>query len=110
MGVTGSVYRINPHTGLSTRIATGFHAATNLAIDPRGHLYVASLGDGTISEKVHGRTVVVADLPNVVAVESAHGHLYASTAPAANEEDDGPSGPSAPSSPPPPGTVVILGR
>jgi hypothetical protein len=113
MGATGSVYRINPYTGHATRIATGFPAATNLAVDPHGHIYVASLADGTISRVVHRHGVVVATLPNVVAVEWANHHLYASTAPAANQAEDSPSGPDAqtgaPSGPPPSGTVVILG-
>ncbi len=110
IGVPGSVYRINPRTGHATRIATGFNSATNLAVDSRGNIYVASLGDGTISEVVHGRGVVVADLPGVVAVEWANGHLYASTAPAASEDEAASATPNDTGGPPPPGKVVILGR
>ncbi|WP_375489942.1 ScyD/ScyE family protein [uncultured Jatrophihabitans sp.] len=109
-GVAGSVYRVNPHNGHATRIATGFAAATNIAVTPRGTVYVASLGDGTIRKVEHGRNAVVANLPDVVAIEWANNHLYASTAPVVEQEQDGPSGPSGPSGPPPHGRIVVLGR
>jgi hypothetical protein len=110
IGVAGSVYRVNPWTGHATLLVTGFGGATNVAVDPRGTVYVAALGDGTVSRVVHGHAKVVAKLPDVVAIEWANGHLYAATAPLANQEDDGPSGPTAPSGPPPTGKIVILGR
>jgi hypothetical protein len=94
IGPGGSVYRIDCHS--PHRIATGFSAATNLAISPKGRIYVAELGSGTISTIRHGRPHTVASLPGVAAVEWANGHLYASTAPAVT----GGSGP---------GTVVRLG-
>ncbi len=93
---TGSVYAIG-YGGRLVRLATGFNNATNLAYDGRGHIFVAELGSGQITElSLHGRSVV-ATLPGVVGVEFANGHLYASTAPAAA----GGSGP---------GTIVELGR
>jgi hypothetical protein len=103
-GTPGSVYRVS-RWGHSwpQRVATGFQAATNLAIDPWGGIYVAELGAGSISKVVDGRPVSVLKLPGAVAVEWANGHLYASTAPAALSEGAGPT-------PPPPGTVVELGR
>lgn len=94
-GNPGSVYRIDAG-GQSTRIATGFGSATNLAIDPHGNIYVAELGAGRISEIVAGKPQTVLELPGVVAVEYANGQLYASTAPAA-------VGPFAP------GRIVVLG-
>ena len=81
---------------IAIRIAAGLDEATNLAIDPAGHIYVAELGSGQIAEVVHGTAYPIISLPNVAAVEWANGHLYASTAPAAN----GGSGP---------GTIVELG-
>jgi hypothetical protein len=101
-GNPGSVYRVSRGGGWAHRIATGFNGATNLAIDPRGGIYVAELGGGTISKVVNGKPVTVLTLPGVVADEWANGHLYASTAPAALTEGAGPT-------PPPPGTVVELG-
>lgn len=77
-------------------MATGFGSATNLAIDPRGGVYVAELGAGRISKVECGRRQTVIELPGVVAVEWANGHLYASTAPGAVGADG-------------PGTVVEIG-
>ena len=94
-GNPGSVYRISA-SGHPTRVATAFASATNLAIDPHGHIYVAELGSGTISVVRNGRPHEVAVLPAVTGVEWSSGHLYASTAPAASGGDG-------------PGTVVELG-
>lgn len=95
-GLKGSVYRIDPCWGAPTLVATGFDQATNLAIDWWGQIYVAELGSGKIAKVVDGKPVTVLSLPGVVAVEFAHGHLYASTAPAVT----GGKGP---------GTIVELG-
>jgi hypothetical protein len=94
LGARGSVYTVG--WGWSHRIATGFNSATNLAISPSGCIYVAELGGGQVAAVLHGHPDVVASLPNVAGLEWAHGHLYASTAPAAS----GGSGP---------GTIVELG-
>lgn len=93
--VPGSVYQLD-RWGHPTRIATGFAGATNLAITPRGDIYVAEIGTGTLSLVRHGQPQPVLSLPGLVAVEYSDGHLYASTAPAAT----GGNGP---------GTVVKLG-
>jgi hypothetical protein len=98
----GAVYQLD-RWGHSHRIAAGFVSATNLAVDPRGHVYVADLFGGQILQVVHGVGVKVATLPGAAAVEWANGHLYASTSPAAAASDD----PNAP--PPGPAQVVILG-
>jgi hypothetical protein len=94
-GAFGSVYAIGPH-GISIKVAGGLTEATNLAIDPVGHIYVAELGSGQIAEIVNGKPYPVISLPDVAAVEWANGHLYASTAPAANGDTG-------------PGTIVELG-
>ncbi len=93
-GGRGSVYKLDGHHPY--RIATGFNEATNLAISPRGTIYVAELGSGTISVVRHGHGHVVATLPAVAGVEWANGHLYASTAPAVTGGKD-------------PGKIVVLG-
>jgi hypothetical protein len=94
LGARSSVYQVG--WGWTHRIATGFAAATNLAVTPGGCIYVAQLGAGTIARVDDGHGVTVATLPGVAAVEWANGHLYASTAPAVT----GGSGP---------GTIVRLG-
>lgn len=80
-GNPGSVYRLAG--GQIAKIATGFAGATNLAFNSYGNIFVAQIGAGSIAEVVGGRPQVIANLPGVVAVEFANGHLYASTAPAA---------------------------
>ena len=97
-GNPGSVYRID-RTGHSTRVATGFAGATNLAIDAHGNIFVAQIGSGTIAEVVCGKPETVLALPGVVAVEYSHGHLYASTSITAATEGAQTG----------PGTVVQLG-
>lgn len=79
-GGLGSVYVLGRHGG-STRIATGFPSATNLAVSPTGRVYVVSLGVGVFTPGAHGPRKVL-DLPGAAAVEWANGGLYASTAPA----------------------------
>lgn len=98
LGARSSVYRVNPRTGAVTRLATGFAGATNLALDRSGHILVAELFAGRISQVVPGhRPAPVLSLPGAAAIEYDDGTFYASTAPAAS----GGSGP---------GTVVRLGR
>lgn len=97
-GNPGSVYRID-RSGHAARIATGFSGATNLAIDSHGTIYVAEISKGIISKVVCGHPETVLALPNVVALEYADGHLYASTSPAAVSEGKDLS----------PGSIVVLG-
>lgn len=77
LGARGSVYRVNPDTGRTRRIATGFNAPTGLAVSPQGRVYVAELFGGRISRVVDGapRTVVEVGLP--AALEYHRGSLYA---------------------------------
>jgi hypothetical protein len=103
-GNPGSVYKIDRGAHAVRRIATGFAEATNLALDPRGGIYVVELGAGRISKVVDGKPLPVFSLPGLVADEWANGHLYASTSPAATAPEG-----SAPSGPPTPGVVVELG-
>lgn len=95
----GKVYTLDSHGyNRPQQIATGIPTATNLAVDPAGNVYVASLFPGLVFEVQPGAAPVpVLSLPGVAAVEWANGHLYASTAPAAA----GGKGP---------GTIVELGK
>ena len=61
-GGLGSVYRIG-WNGTTTRIATGFQRATNLAVSPRGTVYVVQLGQGVYTPGKHGPRLVVGDVP-----------------------------------------------
>lgn len=79
LGARGSVYKVNPHTGASKRVATGFLGATNLALQ-HGHIYVTELFGNRISMVHHGGAKPVLDLPGAVSVEAGHGHtLWAGT-------------------------------
>jgi hypothetical protein len=79
LGARGSVYRVTTASGHSTRLATGFLGATNVAIGPGRRIYVAELFSGQISYISHGRPVPYLALPGALAVEAGGGHLYAST-------------------------------
>ena len=103
-GAPGKVYSLPSSTsfGQASVVAAGFASATNLAIDSAGHVFVADLGAGQVSEVVNGKPVPVLSLPAVAGLEFANGHLYASTAPAALEAG-GTDGA------PPKGSIVLLG-
>lgn len=75
----GSVYRVDPASGTSTRIATGFTGSTNLAVAPDGTVYVAELFADQVSKVVAGAPVAVASVTMPAALEWANGKLYAST-------------------------------
>ncbi|MDQ1716764.1 MAG: hypothetical protein QOE89_717, partial [Pseudonocardiales bacterium] len=94
-GARGSVYKVNPHTGRSVRIAIGFAGATNLALDGHGNIYVVELFAGQVSKVVHHKPQPVLSLPAVAAIEYEDGSFYASTAPALSGSSN-------------PGTIVKL--
>ncbi|KQX61618.1 ScyD/ScyE family protein [Angustibacter sp. Root456] len=79
LGARGSVYRVWPRSGHSTKVAGGFLGATNLALGPDHTIYVAELFAGRISMVRDGHVRPYLDLPGALAVEWGHGHLYAST-------------------------------
>lgn len=79
LGANGSLYKVNPWTGTSTRLATGFAGATGLAIAPHGTAYVTELFGGKVTAvSRHGRWTV-AELTEPAAAEWAHGRLLVST-------------------------------
>jgi hypothetical protein len=95
LGARGSVYKVNPWTGRSLKVATGFLGATNLALGKHGEIYVAELFAGQVSTVRKGRATPYVSLPGVVAVESdGRGGLWAATL---GGED-----------PPAPGTIVRI--
>ena len=76
LGARGSVYKIS-RNGNVRRMATGFLGATNLAVTPRGVVYVSELFAGQITRVGRGgarRQAVAVDSP--VAVEVTRSHLY----------------------------------
>ncbi len=81
LGARGSVYRVNPATGASTRLATGFAGATNLAVHGDGTTYVTELFGGKIS-KVSPTGVVSTfkQLDAPLSVEVKGTFVYAATA------------------------------
>lgn len=79
-GARGKVYRVNPHTGKATVVASGFLGATNLAIGKHGELYVAEFFGGTITKLSHRKRSTLAAVPGVVAVETGpDGSVWAAT-------------------------------
>ncbi len=80
----GSVYKVNPKTGTSIQIATGFVSATNLAIGSDGTIYVAELfknetdevPGGQVSKVVNGAPVAIATITHPAGLEFAKGKLY----------------------------------
>jgi hypothetical protein len=78
LGARGGVYRVNPSTGVATRIASGLFAATNVAVAPDGTVYVAELFAGRISKIVGGAPETVVDVPLPASVEWTSSGLYAS--------------------------------
>ena len=78
LGARGSVYRINPWTGETTQIATGFLGATNLALGRLGQIFVSELFAGKVSRVVNGAPETVLELPTPAGLEYANGKLYVS--------------------------------
>lgn len=69
LGARGGVFRVNPFTGRSNLIATGFAGATNLAVAPNGTVFVAELFGGQVSRVTRNGPVPVAQLNEPAALE-----------------------------------------
>ena len=91
LGARGSVYRIDPETGRTRRLGTGFLGATGLAVTPEGRVYVAELFGNRVSRLVDGKAVELVDLPAPAALEVHRGSLYATvdSLPAEGSPPDG---------------------
>lgn len=79
LGARGSVFRVNPFTGATDVIGTGFAGATNLAVAPSGAVYVAELFAGRVSQLVDGAPRALAELNEPAALEWRGGGLFVST-------------------------------
>lgn len=79
LGARGSVYKVNPWTGASTRVATGFAGATNLTVDDHGKIYVAELFGNRISTIRDGKPHTWVTLTGALSLEFAQGAVWAGT-------------------------------
>jgi hypothetical protein len=81
LGARGAVYRVNPATGASTRWATGFSAATNLAVHGDATTYVTELFGGKVSQiSPSGAVSTFKELGVPLAVEVHGTFVYVATA------------------------------
>jgi hypothetical protein len=86
-GARSKVYRVNPHNGHVTRIASGLAGATNLAIGRHGQIYVTELFAGRISVLKNGKPQTFVKLANALSVEAARdGSLWAGTIAPTNDQ------------------------
>jgi len=76
-GPRGAVWRVDPRSGRTTRVASGFLGATNLAVTRAGDVYVAEMFGGKVTRvSAHGRRSVVLTTAAPVAVEIRGSSLY----------------------------------
>jgi len=82
LGARGSLYTIGMASGRSTRVATGFLGATNLALGGDGSAYVTELFAGKISKvnRSTGKVSTFKKLASPLSVEVANNFVYAATA------------------------------
>lgn len=70
LGAAASVYKINPRTGKTVKLASGLTSLTGLAVSPAGHVYAAELFGGRIVRIANGtsnaRTFVEVGMPGDV--------------------------------------------
>lgn len=78
LGARGAVAVVGQH-GQTWVVARGFLGATNVAVGPRGQIYVAELFGNKISVWKHGHTSTVVDVPSPAGLEWARGRLIATT-------------------------------
>jgi hypothetical protein len=79
LGARGSVYTVDPASGAWHRIGRGFAGATDLAVSPKGKVYVTELFANAISTIKNGMAKKVFSVPAPSAVEWHNGHLFATT-------------------------------
>ena len=80
LGARGKVVRVDPRTGKTKAVASGLLAATNVALAPRGRLFVTELFAGRVTrvDLRTGRTRTTLEAPLPAAVEYADGRLVVS--------------------------------
>ncbi len=75
-GARGVVLKVNLWNGRTRTVGSGFLGATDLAVSPRGEVYVTELFGGRVSKLTPNGPVAVAELDTPVAVEWQNNHLY----------------------------------
>jgi hypothetical protein len=65
----GKVWRVDPHSGQVTEVASGFFGAVDLAVAPDGTIYVAEFFAGRISSVSGGAVATLVELPQASTVE-----------------------------------------
>jgi len=78
LGARGSVWRINPHNGSATRLATGLAGATNVAGTGNGQVYAPALFSGRVDRIANGHATTIASLKDPAGLEYRFGKLYVS--------------------------------
>lgn len=76
LGARGSVVKVDLHRGRTTTVADGFLAATDLAVSPRGDIYVTELFGDKVTKVTRSGRSTVAELPFPGAIEWSRGRLY----------------------------------
>jgi hypothetical protein len=79
LGSRGAVVHAVPFTKRSWTLARGFAGATNVAIGPRGRVYVAEMFGNRISVIRNHRPRPLVEVPSPGAVEYARGSLFVTT-------------------------------
>lgn len=88
LGARGSVVRIQAKTKAMESVATGFFAATNLALDDKGRVYVTEMFGDRVSVVRNGAPRSFVELPMPGAIEYHDGRLYVATS-VLDEENGG---------------------
>jgi DNA-binding beta-propeller fold protein YncE len=76
LGARGSVVKVDLSSGRSRTVGTGLLAATDVAVSPRGDVYVTELFGGRVSKLTRSGPVTVAEFDTPAAVEWHAGRLY----------------------------------
>jgi hypothetical protein len=100
LGTRASVYKVNPQTGKSKKVASGLLSATGLAVGKTGKMFVAELFRGRIAQVKPGgepRGYLPTALPGDVEIRS-NGDIYATIQVLPGEEE------------PPAGKVIRIRR
>jgi hypothetical protein len=100
LGARGSVYRVDRWSGRSTRVATGFAGATNVAMASDGTIFVTELFGGTVTQVRHGEKSTFRSVDQPVSVEVEGRSVYVGTLAAMDDQGN----------PTAPGTIRVFRR
>ncbi|HEU4999942.1 MAG TPA: ScyD/ScyE family protein [Lapillicoccus sp.] len=76
LGARGRVYTVDPDTGRATLLGKGFAGATDLAVSPKGKVYVTELFGGRVSTIKDGMAKKAFAAEQPAAIEWYKGKLY----------------------------------